>query len=125
MNSALADVEKFLAATPPFDLLGADLLTRAASAVEIFYRRRGTVLLELGDLNATLYLVRRGAVEAHDAAGNLVDRYGEGETFGVLSVLTGKPVRLRITAIEDCLVWSLPRAALDELRVRSTDFETF
>jgi CBS domain-containing protein len=125
MNSALADVEKFLAATPPFDLLEADLLRRAAAAVEIFYRRRGTVLLEIGDLNATLYLVRRGAVEARDAAGNLLDRYGEGETFGVLSVLTGKPVRLRITAIEDCLVWSLPRAALDELRARSTEFETF
>jgi CBS domain-containing protein len=125
MNSALADVEKFLAATPPFDLLDAGLLTRAASAIEIFYRRRGEVLLDIGDLNATLYLVRRGAVEAHDATGRLVDRYGEGESFGVLSVLTGKPVRLRITAIEDCLVWSLPRAALDELRARSTEFETF
>ena len=125
MNSALADVEKFLAATPPFDLLDAALLTRAASAIEIFYRRRGDVLLDIGDLNTTLYLVRRGAVEAHDAAGTLVDRYGEGEPFGVLSVLTGKPVRLRITAIEDCLIWSLPRAALDELRARSTEFETF
>lgn len=125
MNSALADVGKFLAATPPFDLLDRELLARAAAAIEVFYRRRGTVLLDLGELNSTLYIVRRGAVEAHDAAGNLVDRYGEGETFGVLSLLTGKPVRLRITAIEDCLVWSLPRAVFDQLRARSTELETF
>ncbi|MCE3284252.1 MAG: hypothetical protein K0R70_508 [Steroidobacteraceae bacterium] len=125
MNSALADVERFLAATPPFDLLDAPLRARAAASIEIIYRRSGTVLLEIGTVNATLYLVRRGAVEAHDEAGNLVDRYGEGETFGVLSVLTGKPVRFRITAIEDCLVWGLPRKALDELRSRSPGFETF
>jgi CBS domain-containing protein len=125
MNSALADVEKFLAATPPFDLLDAGLLARAAAAIEVFYRRRGSVLLDLGEVNSTLYLVRRGAVEARDAAGNLVDRYGEGETFGVLSLLTGKPVRLRITAIEDCLVWALPGPAFDQLRARSTAFETF
>ena len=36
MNSALADVEKFLAATPPFDLLDPPLLRRAAAAIEAF-----------------------------------------------------------------------------------------
>ena len=35
---------------------------------------------------------RRGAVEAHDRHGNFVDRYGEGESFGLQSLLTGKPV---------------------------------
>jgi CBS domain-containing protein len=125
MNSALADVENFLGATPPFDLLDPPLLRRAATATEAFYRRRGTVLLEIGDFNDVLYIVRRGAVEARDADGALVDRYGEGESFGVLSVLTGKPVRLRITSIEDGLFWCLPRAALEALRAGSPEFETF
>ena len=124
MNSALADVEKFLAATPPFDLLEPDELRRAAGAIEAFYRRKGTVLLEIGDLNETLYLVRRGAVEAHDRHGNLVDRYGEGESFGLLSLLTGKPVRFRVTMIEDGLIWSMPRAVLDALRASSPEFDT-
>jgi CBS domain-containing protein len=125
MNSALADVEKFLAATPPFDLLDPPLLHRAAAAIEVFYRRKGTVLLEIGDLNDTLYIVRRGAVEAHDRHGNLIDRYGEGESFGLLSLLTGKPVRFRITLIEDGLIWSMPRAALDALRAGSPEFDTY
>jgi CBS domain-containing protein len=125
MNSALADVEKFLAETPPFDLLDPPLLHRAATSIEAFYRRKGTVLLEIGALNETLYIVRRGAVEAHDRHGNLVDRYGEGESFGLLSLLTGKPVRFRITLIEDGLIWCMPRAALDELRAGSPDFDTY
>ena len=74
MNSALADVEKFLAATPPFDLLDAGLLARAAVAFEVFYRRRGSVLLDLGEVNSTLYLVRRGAVEAVDRRVDVCDR---------------------------------------------------
>ncbi|HET7202256.1 MAG TPA: DUF294 nucleotidyltransferase-like domain-containing protein [Steroidobacteraceae bacterium] len=125
MNSALADVEKFLAATPPFDLLDPPLLRRAAAAIEAFYRRKGAVLLEIGDHNERLYIVRRGAVDAHDRSGNLVDRYGEGESFGVLSVLTGKPVRFRITMIEDGLIWSMPRSALEALRASSPDLDTF
>lgn len=124
MNPALADVEKFLAATPPFDRLDPPLRQRAAAAIEAIYRRQGTVLLEIGDSNEKLYVIRRGAVEAHDRHGNLIDRYGEGESFGVQSLLTGKPVRFRITLIEDGLIWIMPRAAFDALRAASPEFET-
>jgi CBS domain-containing protein len=126
MSNPLADVENFLAETPPFDLLDPVLRHRAAASIEAVYRRKGTVLLEIGDRNETLYLLRRGAVEAHDAKGNLVGRYGEGESFGLQSLLTGKPVRFRITLIEDGLVWMMPQAAFDKLRTQSTTgFDNF
>lgn len=124
MNSALADVEKFLAETPPFDILDDALRLRAANSIEAFYRRKGTVLLEIGERNETLYIIRRGAVEAHDARGNLIQRYGEGESFGLMSLLTERPVRFRITLIEDGLIWTMPRAAFDALRGASADFDT-
>jgi CBS domain-containing protein len=125
MNNPLSDVENFLAETPPFDLLDHALRHRAAASVEAVYRRKGTVLLEIGDRNQTLYLLRRGAVEAHDAKGNLVGRYGEGESFGLQSLLTGKPVRFRITLIEDGLIWMMPQAAFDKLRGQSMEFDSF
>jgi CBS domain-containing protein len=125
MSNPLADVENFLAETPPFDLLDRALRHRAAASVEAVYRRKGTVLLEIGDHNEMLYLLRRGAVEAHDAKGHLVGRYGEGDSFGLQSLLTGKPVRFRITLIEDGLVWMMPQAAFDELRTQSAAFDTF
>ena len=125
MSNPLADVENFLAETPPFDLLEPGLRRRAAAAIEAVYRRKGTVLLEIGTHNDVLFLIRRGAVEAHDAKGNLVGRYGEGEGFGLQSLLTGKPVRFRITLIEDGLVWTMPQSAFNELRGQSTEFDNF
>lgn len=125
MSNALADVEKFLAETPPFDLLEPSLQRRAAAAIEAVYRRKGTVLLEIGEANETLHILRRGAVEAHDRQGNFIDRYGEGESFGLQSLLTGKPVRFRITLIEDSLVWMMPKAAFEVLRASSPEFSTY
>lgn len=125
MTNPLADVEKFLEETPPFDLLEPALRRRAAAAIEAYYRRKGTVLLEIGEHNETLYVIRRGAVEAHDRHGNFVDRYGEGESFGLQSLLTGKPVRFRITLIEDGLIWTMPRNAFDGLRAGSPEFDTY
>lgn len=125
MSNPLADVEKFLAETPPFDVLDPALRHRAAAAIEVVYRRKGEVLLDIGDSNTTLYVLRRGAVDVHDRQGSFVDRYGEGESFGLQSLLTGKPVRFRVTMIEDGLVWMMPRKAFDELRGASPEFGTF
>jgi len=125
MSNPLADIENFLEDTPPFDVLDRAQRHRAAASIEAVYRRKGTVLLEMGDHNETLYIIRRGAVEAHDKHGNLIDRYGEGESFGLQSLLTGKPVRFRITLIEDGLIWMMPQEAFDELRTHSTEFDTF
>jgi len=125
MSNPLADVENFLEETPPFDLLDRALRNRAAASIEAVYRRKGTVMLEIGDQNIGLSVIRRGAVEAHDQHGNLVGRYGEGESFGLQSLLTGKPVRFRITLIEDGLIWTIPRAAFDNLRTRCTEFDNF
>ena len=125
MSNPLADVEKFLEETPPFDVLDPTLRHRAAASVEVVYRRKGAVLLEIGQANETLYVIRRGAVDAHDRHGNFVDRYGEGESFGLQSLLTGKPVRFRVTMIEDGLIWMMPRTAFDMLRAASPEFGTF
>ena len=125
MSNPLADVESFLEQMPPFDLLEAQLRRRAAASIEAVYRRKGTVLLEIGELNNTLYIIRRGAVDAHDENGNLVDRYGEGQSFGLQSLLTGKPVRFRVTLMEDGLLWMMPQAAFDDLRNESAEFDTF
>ena len=125
MSNPLVDIEAFLRETPPFDLLGPTLQRRAAASIEASYRRKGSVILEIGDRNDHLWLVRRGAVEAHDRAGTLVGRYGEGESFGLQSLLTGMPVRYGITLIEDGLVWSMPRIAFDQLRGQSDAFDKF
>ncbi|WP_202841415.1 DUF294 nucleotidyltransferase-like domain-containing protein [Luteimonas saliphila] len=125
MDSPLADVERFLAQTPPFDGLEPAALRRAAASFEAVYRRSGTEILRIGERNDTLFLIRRGAVETHDGQGNLIGRYGEGESFGLQSLLGGRPTRFRATLIEDSLLWLMPKADFDDLRAGSRAFDDF
>ena len=125
MNAPLADVEQFLARTPPFDLLDERLLARAARSFQGIYRRRDTVVLPLGEVCQTLYLIRRGAVEAHDCHGQLIARYGEGDHFGLQALLSGNPARFGVTLIEDGLIWCMEKADFDALRSRCAAFNDY
>lgn len=121
----LGDIEDFLRSTPPFDLLEPELRQQAAAAIEASHEPKGTKLLEIGATNQALLLIRRGAVDSHDRQGSLVGRFGEGDSFGLHSLLTENPVRFSATAIEDSLIWRLPRVVFDELRKQCVDFNTF
>lgn len=112
----LAEVAGFLRRHAPFDALEDAELDDAVRAIEIEYHRRGAVLLAIGNRNDALAVIRRGAVEVHDAEGRLVARMAEGESYGLPSLLTGRAVRHRVTAIEDTLLYRLPAEAFQHLR---------
>jgi CBS domain-containing protein len=69
-------------------------------------------------IDECVYLIRTGAFEIVDGSGRLVDRLSEGECFGVSTVLYDNPEQLQVNAIEDSLVYLLPKenflALLDE-----------
>jgi CBS domain-containing protein len=121
----LSEIVDFLTAHAPFDALRPALLEDAARQIEIVYRRRGDVLLQIGDANSALAVIRRGAVEAHDAEGRLVIRLAEGESYGLPSLLTGNPVRNRVTMIEDGLIYLLPVAEFRALCAADSAFDQF
>lgn len=119
----LAEVAGFLRGHAPFDRLTPEQLETAARRIEIIYRRRGEVLLHIGQANTTLAVIRRGAIEVHDGSGRLINRLAEGESYGLPSLLTGKPVRNRVTLIEDGLLYLLPVAEFNSLRAANPAFE--
>lgn len=119
----LAEVIDFLRGHAPFDRLSPEQLESAARRMEIIYRRRGEVLLSIGESNSALAVIRRGAVEVHDGSGRLINRLAEGESYGLPSLLTGKPVRNRVTLIEDGLIYLLPVADFNALRATNPRFE--
>jgi len=121
----ITEIADFLGVTPPFDGLDESTVRTAARTVDITYERSGTVMLDLGDATDTLYLVRSGAVELHDASDTLIARLGEHEFFGYPSLLTDAPARRRVTAIEDTLVYHLPASLFDRLRAQHAPFDRF
>ena len=105
MNAELAEVRGFLAAQAPFDTLPETRLKEVARGLEIAYARRGTML----EGGAPLYIVRSGAVEVRDKQGELLGRYGKGESF--LYAATQ-----RALAAEDTLLYLVPEGIFQKIR---------
>ncbi|WP_420174541.1 DUF294 nucleotidyltransferase-like domain-containing protein [Luteococcus sp. OSA5] len=104
MDVELSEVRDFLAEHDPFRELPATILDELPSRLQLRYHRRGTVLMEVGRPNNTLYILRSGAADIVDATGTLVERTEPGDSFGASSLLSKAPSRYTITAVEDSLV---------------------
>ena len=83
------EVSAFLGRFPPFDALDQPELDALIPHVQIEYFPAGTVILERSGAPAEhLYVVRAGAVEVI-GNGHVIDLLGEGESFGLISLVSG------------------------------------
>lgn len=99
------DVRSFLLEHPPFDSLSDEDLGRVVSSVEIEHFSPGTVILHQAGAAAThLFVVRKGEVEILDDA-RVIDVVGEGEVFGMWSLLGHVAPMASVRAAEDTLCY--------------------
>ena len=109
------DVRTFLAAHPPFDALEAQALDRVVAAVQIEHFAPGTVILQQAGAPAThLYVVRRGQVEIVDDD-RIIDQVGEGEVFGVWSLLGKVAPTATVRAGEDTLCYLVESSVVEDV----------
>ena len=109
------DVAAFLGKYPPFDALSTELLETVARAVEIEHFPAGTEILQQAGLPSRyLYVVRKGAVEIVDD-GRVLDVLGEGETFGMFSLLDHAEPTSTVRALEDSLCYLIAERAAQEV----------
>jgi CBS domain-containing protein len=109
------DVAAFLGKFPPFDALPAELLDKVARAVEIEHFPAGTEILQRSGMPAKfLYVVRKGAVEILDD-GRMLDVLGEGETFGMFSLLDQAEPTATVRAHEDTLCYLIGAAVAEKV----------
>ncbi|HEY9052609.1 MAG TPA: putative nucleotidyltransferase substrate binding domain-containing protein [Gammaproteobacteria bacterium] len=114
MDIELIEIREFLASHHPFDQLPDAELDKLPSSLELSYVRRDTLIFSPGTENTYLYIIRSGAVEVSDDQELLLSRRGEGETFGARSLLRGS-TRYNVKAIEDTLLYKLPRFKFKQL----------
>ncbi|MGZ8585713.1 MAG: putative nucleotidyltransferase substrate binding domain-containing protein [Actinomycetota bacterium] len=109
------DVPDFLGRHPPFDALDAQGLARVVASVQIEHFPPGTVILrEAGEPAHHLFVVRRGAVEIEDD-GRVIDQVGEGEVFGMWSLLGHVAPSATVRATEDTLCYLVDAAVAAEV----------
>ena len=125
MDVELSEVRDFLARHAPFDVLPEEVLAGIPRQCTLRYARRGTVLLEVGQQGAGLYVVRSGAVDVVDESGTLIERVDAGSAFGMSSLLEHRPTRFRCIATEDSLLVVLPTRLFESLAREHTAFMTF
>lgn len=87
---------------------------------------KNTVLVSEGDESSHLYIIRKGTVSAYlnDEDGRQVNLnyMHEGEYFGELSLLDGKPRSASVISITECEVILVSRASVHELLHKHPDF---
>lgn len=95
-------IRALLDQTPPFDRLPDDLREDILSDVSIRYYEPGEVILAQGAMqHPGLFIVESGLVRLLDVTqGRLIDKVGEGETFGSFGLLRGGASIYEAKAVE-------------------------
>ena len=125
MDVELVEVRDFLARCAPFDDLPASVLDRLPARLTQRYHRRGSVIVDAGQSNDTLHIIRTGAVEVCDPEGTLLDTRDEGDCFGYSTLVHGGASRYRMDAVADTLLLEMPRETFDELAEKFPSIRDF
>jgi len=119
----LKDITDFLASALPYSALGLNEQCSLARQLEIEYipeRANKSV-----PIDECVYIIRTGAFEIFDSDGQLIDRLGEGECFGVSTQMYDNPEKLKVYAIEDSLVYRLPKKDFIDLLENQKSIQQF
>ncbi|OAQ21684.1 Crp/Fnr family transcriptional regulator [Thermosulfurimonas dismutans] len=101
------EAKEFLKKVPPFQFLDEETLYGIIPYLRLEFYPKGTVILEEGGKSSEfLYLIKKGAVKITLRGENgeemLVDMRGEGETFGLWSLIEGQQ-QTTVKTLEDTL----------------------
>ena len=113
MHDELAEIRDFVADCPPFDDLEPVALGALVRRFVIRYLRRGASFPPSG--SSCLWLVRQGAIELRNAAGELTRRMSEGDVHDAACLPDTPEAGWTGHAVEDTLLYGLPRADLEAL----------
>lgn len=116
MVSELQDVRDFLAGRPPFESLPDPALNALPRHLTVRYLRRGADFPPSDAEPASLYVLRKGAIEIRDGAGTLVEKLAEGDIFDATDAAATQDLPLTGVTTEDTLVYVLAGPVLDALR---------
>lgn len=115
MSVEIEEIRDFLGKYEPFRHLAPDELDRLSFCWKIRYVRRGEHLLDIGEPNDNLHVLRSGAIDVIDANGLLLDRRDVGQSFGHSTLIGDRVSQFTVIAVEDCLILTLDREFFQNL----------
>lgn len=111
-------IEDMLANTSLFSRVDRDELHKIAGWVQIQGYRTGQVIEREGDLGTSLHVIRSGSVDVFQHYGTddqqLLASFGEGDFFGEMALLLGRPRSATIIAKEDTECLQILRSTFED-----------
>lgn len=119
------EIYDFLKSCHPLIKLSDNQLKSLTLSVEISYLPREAVVLEPGQLNNWLYLIRSGAVTRTDHQDGLVAQFGSKDFFGHKAIERNGLIKNKVTCLEDSLFYMIPIDVYRELMNTSEAFNHY
>ncbi|RLA05613.1 MAG: cyclic nucleotide-binding/CBS domain-containing protein [Gammaproteobacteria bacterium] len=119
------EIFQYLASCEPLSKLERKIQRKIALAIEITYVKRNKIILKSGQQNDWLYLIRSGAVERTQMDGAIVALFEEKDFFGQASLNRGGDIERTVKAIEDTLLYRIPKEIYLELIQSSPYFQFY
>ena len=111
-------IEDMLANTSLFSRVDRDELHNIAGWVQVQDYQAGQVIDREGDLGTTLHIIRSGAVDVYQSYGSddqtLLASFGEGDFFGEMALLLGRPRSATVVATEETECLQILRNTFEE-----------
>ena len=122
-NVVTESVVSFLEKIPTFQFLPPAELCSLAKRTSLEYFPKDSVILAAGHrASESLYIVQKGAVKLaiRTQVGKelVLDMRGEGEVFGLLSVVSRDVARLDVVAVEDAFCYSISGEDMQDIIAR-------
>lgn len=101
----------------PFNRLSRDVLAAMVDDISMEYYQKGEVILRQDGMPSKfLGVIKKGGVKVFQTSADnkevIVDLRGEGEHFGMLSLLSGDHSRNNVVTIEDTICYQVPKETL-------------
>jgi CBS domain-containing protein len=109
------EILEFLKRHSPFQELAEPQQLQLARSIDVAYFQAGSEILRFNETLQALHVIRSGAVETFRRNGDLYNRLSEGGIFGEQGLLRGGKVRFPATALEDTLVYLIPKDVFQQL----------
>jgi cAMP-dependent protein kinase regulator len=114
--------ERAVPKSPLFEVLSGEEREALVREMELEEHDEGSVIITEGQPGSSMYVIARGEVKVWtrgpDGAAIYLAKLGEGDFFGEVSVLTGKPRTATITASQPTQVLRLDKSKLDTALAR-------
>ena len=114
--------ERAVPKSPLFEVLTAEEREAVVKEMDLEEHEEGNVVITEGQPGSSMYVIARGEVKVYtlgaDGASVYLAKLGEGDFFGEVSVLTGKPRTATITASQPTQLLRLDKSKLDTTLAR-------